>query len=303
MGRLLDLPSAARLYWGGFEVERLYRGPIGLWERPVEGGDIAFPAALFTVYGQCFDPYHPGNLVAAGGAAATVGGAVGLVPALGYMVDYGGTTRGPNLAQATSGYRPTLIETEGRRGFAFDGADDRLEATSVTRFEPAFHHTAFAMVHLSSATGGVGFCHSRAEASGSYYAMIAAEAATRQLQPTLRHASTAFVTNTLDVSALGGWRLVWIEYDLTAYGADGGAWRAWIDGVLVRDSLVTPAKSAASNVSIFTRTTLGCRRNGGVYDNFWNSYLGRCGSIDRLFSPSERATVEAWARGASWVAP
>ena len=75
-----------------------------------------------------------------------------------------------------------------------------------------------------------------------------------------------------------------------------GAWRAWIDGVLVRDSLVTPAKSAASNVSIFTRTTLGCRRNGGVYDNFWNSYLGRCGSIDRLFSPSERATVEAWAR-------
>ena len=66
---VLDLSNAARLYWGSTEAQALYRGSTLIWEKPETLPDIAFPSAIFDVFGVAWDPYGPGILQSSGGSA------------------------------------------------------------------------------------------------------------------------------------------------------------------------------------------------------------------------------------------
>ena len=304
---LVRIPAAvSAMYFGSTPLGTIYAGAAPLASVPAPAGDIAFPSSIFDVVGVAWDPYSPVIMTTATGSMpAGLGAPVGFVPWLGNPVDYSGTTRDPDMMQATSGNRPTLVEVDGRRGFSFDGVSDRLEADWVEQFEPTRSFTAFGMVYLDSLTDRNPLCFSRAEVSNSFMEPFRIEGAIATYNSTMRHSATGFISgqDAGATYAVPGWKCLIMEYELSAFATDGGGCRLEEDGVERYELTVTPTTPGTANVTTFTKATIGARRTGSTIQGFFNSTVGRCGSISRLLTSAEKATLRQWLRGTSYVAP
>jgi hypothetical protein len=303
---LVRIPAAlSAMYFGSTPLKTLYAGATPLASVPAPAADIAFPEDIFDVFGVAWDPYGPGIMTTATGSTpAGLGDPVGFVPWVGNPVDYSSTTRDPDMVQATSGNRPTLVETAGRRGFAFDGVSDRLEADWVEQFEPPKAFTAFAMVYLDATANLNPLCFARAEDSNSFMEPFRVDGTAATYDPGMRHAAGAQFLQGVSygITYDHGWKCLMLEYELNAFAPDGGAFRLEANGVEVLNATVTPSKPATASITTFTRAVIGCRRTGATFQGFFNSTVGRCGSISRLLTSAEKATLRQWLQGTSYVA-
>ena len=294
------------MYLGDTPISALYAGAAQLATVADPDADIAFPDDIFDVYGVAWDPDGPGIMTTSTGTTpAGVGDAVGFVPWMGNPVDYSSTTRDPDMLQATSGNRPTLAEVDGRRGFTFDGVSDRLEADWVERFEPTKNFTAFAMLYLDSLTDRNPLCFSRAEVSNSFLEAFRIEGAIATYNTNMRHSATGFISG-MDAGAtytVPGWKCLIVEYELTAFATSGGVCRLEEDGIERYELTVTPTRPGTADVTTFTKAVIGARRSGSTLQGFFNSTVGRCGSISRLLTSGEKATLRQWLQGTSYVSP
>jgi hypothetical protein len=302
--KLVTLPAEVQSLWlGSLPLAGVHLGALDVAALPPLP-DIAFPAALFDVYGVAWDPYDPGlRTTATGSTAPGLGEPVGRVPWIGNPVDYAGTPRDPVMTQATSGNRPALVEVDGRRGFAFDGVSDRLEAPWVARFEPPMAFTAFAMLHLDSGSDRNPLGFARAEVSNSFLEPFRIEGAILTYNTTMRHSATGFISG-MDAGAtysLPGWKCLIMEYELTAFAAGGGVCRLEENGLERYALTVTPTTPGTADVT--TKATIGARRTGSTVQGFFAGTVGRCGSISRLLTPSEKAALRQWLQGTTYVAP
>jgi hypothetical protein len=302
---VLDLSNAARLYWGSTEAQALYRGSTLLWEKPEALPDIAFPSAIFDTFGVAWDPYGPGILQSSGGSAAGLGDPVGYLPGIGNTTAYDASTVNAAMTQATSGNRPTLAEIGGRRALLFDGVGDRLESAWLERFEPTIGWTAFAMIHLGETTDNTPLCFTRVANSNSFFEPFRIDGSIDTLDPGMRHSSTAFLDGDAYGAGFGGsgWKTMLFEYTLSAFATDGGTVKLEINGSVAIEDTITPTKPATSNITTFTGAVIGARRTGGTVQGFFSGHVGRCGSISRLLTSGEKATLRRWLEGTSYVAP
>jgi hypothetical protein len=279
--------------------------PPCLWEKPEVAADIAFPSAIFDTFGLAWDPYGPGILQASGGTAAGVGDPVGYLPAIGNPTAYDASTVDGTMTQGTSGNRPTLAEVGGRRGLLFDGVSDRLESAWLERFEPPISWTAFAMLYIGETTDRNPLCFTRVANSNSFFEPFRIDGSIDTFDSGMRHSSTAF----FDADAYGvtyggyGWKTMFFEYTLTAFATDGGTVKLEVNGETKIEDTITPTKSTTADITTFTGAVIEVRRTGGTLQGFWNGHVGRCGSISRLLTSGEKATLRQWLEGTSYVAP
>ena len=301
----LDLSNAAQLYWGSTEAQALYRGSTLIWKKPEVAPDIAFPSAIFDTFGIAWDPYGPGILQTSGGAAAGVGDPVGYLPGIGNTTAYDASTVNPAMTQATRGNRPTLAEVAGRRALLFDGVSDRLESAWLERFEPTISWTAFAIVYIDATTDLCPLCFTRVANANSFFEPFRLDGSTDIFDSGMRHSSTAFFDGDAYAASFGstGWKTMIFEYTLTAFATDGGTVKLEANDVVAIEDTITPTKPGTANITTFTGAVIGARRTGGTVQGFFNGHVGRCGSISRLLSSGEKATLRQWLEGTSYVAP
>ncbi|MBP7001727.1 hypothetical protein [Amaricoccus sp.] len=299
----LDLRTAARMFYGSTEAAALQFGAETLWRKP-----IAFPLATFDTLGICWDPYFPQNRQTATGATDLSGPAVTEVGQpvgrFGYQGERGAFN--PALWTATADARPLLAEVEGRRCFAFDGIDDRLDTiVSINMGTPGLRLSTFGLIWTDGATTGVPWTFARGETSGSFVELFRCDATADGFSATLRHNNTAAFLNGLAFGSTvpAGWKLVYGEYDFDAFATNGGALRIEVNGVPVVSQAVSPAKSATTSIEIMSRIQAGHRRTGGASNMPFNGYLGRFGFICRLLTTAEKATLLQWLQGTAYVAP
>ena len=121
----------------------------------------------------------------------------------------------------------------------------------------------------------------------------------------MRHSATGFISG-MDAGAtytVPGWKCLIVEYELTAFATSGGVCRLEEDGIERYELTVTPTKPGTADVTTFTKAVIGARRTGSTVQGFFNSTVGRCGSISRLLSSGEKATLRRWLQGTSYVSP
>lgn len=279
--------------------------------------EVPFPVALADTPGTVYDPYHPLN-------AAFVGGAPTLGQAVGSVQGYHPTNPDIQLVQTTETLCPLLVDRGGRRGFQFDGVDDRLIATDSTvgNFEPASLPktvTMFAMLYLDEALAAQEMCPlavNRGEANSSWLRLLTLANNTGH---TGGHAHAQFgglqFVNNLSWAAvaavpIGSWFSVIAEIAIASVATGGvggstGTYRAWVDGAATPavDAAIVPDRSATAGITSQSRATMGCGLNSLAMQAPYKGIIGRSGKFNRGYSEAERAQLHNWMQGVTYIAP